>query len=1370
MHRARRQCSRSILSPVPAIRIAILVGSFLALSSRGAAAYPERFGVPFTTLEACAAPTEIFGVVMGDWNGDGRPDLAVSCGGTGSKVSTFLGTGAGTFMPREDLTSGFSDPRGLAAGDMQGDGIADIVVTNQPNQVRVILKTGPGSPAILDQTTGQFPYGVAVGDLNHDGKLDVVTSSPFGNRISVHLGNGNGTLGPKTDYVTGNEPYGLALGDVNGDGHLDVAVACASSNSVTIWRGTGTGTFVNRSDLPTNTNRPGDVVLVRLNGDAFLDMVASSAGSSPGISVWLGTGGGAFSGPTLITGATNADIAAGDFNRDGKQDLLVSDGNGTDYGLVYLGDGFGYFSTALRFESGGFPFTTAVGDLNGDTYLDVAISSWKHDVSILLGRGDGTFGVNRETPLNGDLAQRHMALADMTGDLKPDLVMDSKSGSYGWIDVLAGDGAGAFGLAYSSFQWFGPAATSLTVADVDTDGDRDVAVSQVSGLISVYKNLGGTNGFDSPDNMAVPSSPTSITAGDLNHDGKPDLVTGNTSGGAGDVSVLLNSGTGSFSYLNNFSFMNGGGVAAVAVADMDDDRQPDVIVAGEVQFVGLLMGDGTGNLAAGAELIAGDNPRALAVADFNSDGLPDIAVACNGEVSVIRNMGPGTFAATIHYAVTGDHLGIVTGEMNQDGKIDIAVTNKDEGTVTVLRGNGDGTFNAPPALNWGVGLAPSSIAFGGGGGLLNLYAAEPGYVQELLNLGATAPYDPPPTVRAPAIAFVVVGGTLTLDVTAMDLNGDPITSLIADALPGGATFVPNGANTAGTFSWTPGPGAVGTYAVDFQASNLYTGHALTFIQVKPAGTSLTGTLLWTPDAGAAGTYYVCFGASNAQGDTTTTCTSITVTPGPSALAPGQLDRRASGIATAGAAAAPVISAPSSASVVAGHLLALEVSATNATSLTVNTFGLPPGAAATLVVDRRPTVAAPSVIYAAPGSMVSVNVTAADPDGNSVGSLTADLSSFPPGNVPVFTPNGSHTAGTLTWTPTSTENGKNFGVTFSAANALVGAAPTIIQVGIRPSAYYKLNGNPNEESGGAPLAPLAGATAVYATGRLGQGADFDGSAAHAIGLTATTALDFTSGFTAECWVMVRPPVPTGGSIILIARSATQAGSLWPNWRFQVFGFGTLKGLFGFEVEPPSGGAVFVNSLRHIDDGLFHHLAATYDGLTIRLYLDGALEGSVGASGYALGVVGGLFQLGGGSRIVGTSTYLNGVLDEVRVWHVPRSQAEIVASKDTELFTTITAAEAPSPNFEFALAQNHPNPFNPRTELQFEIARESRVILRVFDISGRLIRTLVDARLPAGPHRMAWDGEDSAGRQVASGAYLYRVEAAEFTQTRKMILLR
>ena len=1345
----------------PALLVAFLV---IALPTT-VHALPERFDAPFTTM-TLDVPGDPYLVVLGDWNADGRPDLAVNSAGM---ISVLIGVGNGTFQAPH-VIPGIASAGDMAVGDMQGDGADDLVI-QVGNELRVVLNPSSATPTITSQAIPGTPLQIAIGDMNHDGKLDVITCDGLANTVSVLLGNGNGALSPRTDFGTPG-PSRLALADFTADGRLDVITLDAGTLS--FWRGTGSGSLFDRQEIPLPAGPAYNEILpVDMNHDGLLDLVLKTDGA--GIGVLNATGAGDFGFVQFFPAPAGGGLAAADFDKDGNQDLFVplSDPNITVNGAILLGNGAGGLGATSYFRGGGPATYAATGDLDADGNADVVIACAPQQVSVMLGRGNLSFGGGMYASsfvfAGPDSTGGEVVVAEMTGDAHADLVVsrtkDSSNRSRG-IEILGGNGTGQF--APTSLQVSFADNAGLAVADLDGDGIQDVATTR-PGSIMTFRNLSGNVGLEAGVETQGIASSTSIAAGDLNHDGRPELVTGNRLAG-GDVSVFLNSGTGSFTYQGEHSFAAPCVESAVAIADMNGDTHPDVVAASNQGVVGVFRGNGTGALSVGTEAIdVTQGARALTLADLNQDGRPDIAVAGSGGVSVVLNAGMGSFQPAVTVSVPGEHRAILARDLNQDGFLDLAVTNDTEGTVSVLLGNGTGAF-IPSTIQWGAGYRPSGLAAGDvtEDGFPDLVAVQDGYIEILPNLGGTPPYNPGPSVRAPEIAYVADGGTLKFDVTAMDLNGDPIDGFYAAPM-GAASFVVNPTFTLGTYSWSPVTSDIGFASVNFSAFNSGGfGNAHTSIEVVPSGTTLTGRLVWTPGMEAAGTYYVCFGATNQAGDTVTTCTTVTVVPpGGSARAAGSEPRTAA----RSTSSAPTLSAPSSIAALAGTRMTFGVWASNATSLWVNTSGLP-GAAATFAADGPPALSAPTVVYATPGIPVTVNVSASDPEGDAL-SLAADRSSFPPGNMPSFTTNGPNTSGTLTWTPTAADNGKAFGVTFRATNALWRTAPTLIQVGARPSAYYKQNGTPNEESVGPPLQPLNGATFAYAAGQLGSGADFDGTTSHAIGIAPGVAYDFSPNFTMECWVKVRS-LPFAGSLILLARQGTQTGTgLWPNWDLEVLGPGAgppQRGMAFFAFEPPTGSPVFVTGTHRIDDGLFHHLAVTYDGVTIRLYKDGALDASAGVTGLSLGVVNGLFQVGGGVRTGASDMPLNGTVDEIRVWHVLRSQTDIQAGMNAELFSTITAVESPAPVFHDALGPNRPNPFNPHTEIRFELARGSRVSLRVFDVHGRLVRVLGDSELSAGAHRVLWDGTDEAGRAVASGTYLYRLDAAGFTRSRKMVLLR
>jgi hypothetical protein len=132
--------------------------------------------------------------------------------------------------------------------------------------------------------------------------------------------------------------------------------------------------------------------------------------------------------------------------------------------------------------------------------------------------------------------------------------------------------------------------------------------------------------------------------------------------------------------------------------------------------------------------------------------------------------------------------------------------------------------------------------------------------------------------------------------------------------------------------------------------------------------------------------------------------------------------------------------------------------------------------------------------------------------------------------------------------------------------------------------------------------------------------------------------------------------------------------------------------------------------------------------------------------------------------------DGMIDEVRIWTRARSAAEILAAKDGERGFPTAVETEPAPKFSDRLGQNRPNPFNPATKIEFDLAKAGHARIAVFDVVGSLVARLVDRELPAGRHQVTWAGKDDRGRSVASGVYFYRMEIGSFTSTRRMILLK
>ena len=260
-------------------------------------------------------------VVVADFNGDGKLDLAVAnFGSEGNSVSILLGNGDGTFRPHVDYAVG-GQPYGLAAADLNGDGKIDLIAANTPG-VSVLLGNGDGTfqPFKFYGDAGEQTFAVALGDFNHDGILDVVTANVDVNSVSLLLGNGDGTFQPHVDFPVGNGAFGLTVADFNGDGNLDLAVSNGNVNSVSILLGTGTGSFQPQVQY-TTPNSPFGITSADVNGDGKVDLAVATPIPYAGLSVLLGNGDGTFQPHIDFDSGGGNQISAGAFHNDGLIDF-----------------------------------------------------------------------------------------------------------------------------------------------------------------------------------------------------------------------------------------------------------------------------------------------------------------------------------------------------------------------------------------------------------------------------------------------------------------------------------------------------------------------------------------------------------------------------------------------------------------------------------------------------------------------------------------------------------------------------------------------------------------------------------------------------------------------------------------------------------------------------------------------------------------------------------------------------------------------------------------------------------------------------------------------------------------------------------------
>ena len=582
-----------------------------------------------------STPLDGLGVAIAhaDLDGNGFQDLAVAQAGPDA-VSVLYGVGGGVFVAGATypLSAGSGE---IAIGDVTGNGAFDMVVAGG---------IGGGVSFLSGLINGTFdatieygvpdPRGVALGDLDGDGDLDAVLAS-HSTQMAV-LENVGGTFAPFQLFGVRSASAGVELLDVDADGDLDAALALADGRfnySVDAWlwmRNDGSGVFT-RDDAygaSAQGDSCGDLVAGDLDQDGVLDLLLVGT-DRRSVSIYPGDGSGGFRGRGEAPGAFAGGaphFEAGDFDGDGLGDLLLNTFSTTATAL-YLGDGDGTFGFA---SSLGDPVASAfvTADFDSDGNLDCAYKFRRGNtgvdkVKLQLGDGLGDFPSTFELELRvPDVVE--FAVIDWDGDGAPDLL--GTLPTLGGMALYFGDGAGGLLPNPLNFVFAGVVPADVAVADLDGDGDQDFVVADPPGArLRVVLNRGDGTVEASLDLPSNGGTPERVVVVDLDGDGRFEIVSGGSADAFVELFVPLDGG----GYADARS-ISGGTTEQIATADVNGDGHVDLVTYAPLRL-GVHLGDGSGGLLPVTTYDANGRQGDLALIDEDGDGASEILTTRPGE-------------------------------------------------------------------------------------------------------------------------------------------------------------------------------------------------------------------------------------------------------------------------------------------------------------------------------------------------------------------------------------------------------------------------------------------------------------------------------------------------------------------------------------------------------------------------------------------------------------------------------------------------------------------------------------------------------------------------------------------------------------------
>ncbi|HEX5009987.1 MAG TPA: VCBS repeat-containing protein [Planctomycetota bacterium] len=534
-----------------------------------------------------------------------------------------------------------------------------------------------------------------VADVDGDGRPDLVVLDST-NHLSSQIGDGVGGFGAPVVQGLGAPVHAaLATGDFDGDGLADAVLTRAvdsAPDQARLLLGVGDGSFA-QAQFVTLTGEAGDIDVLDLDGDGDVDLLAGSADGNR-LSLFRGDGTGAL-GPRLDVPAqiSPQDVAEGDLDGDGQLDIAVSS-HLVQSLAVLLANGAGGYGAPLSLDLGYSADDVQLGDVDGDGNLDAILGGDFSVAALLHGDGRGGFVDLVYQTLGNGLG--HVAIGDVDEDGLQDGIF-SQSGD-DQVAVLLYDQPITFQTTRRFGTGDGP--TDVEAADINGDGDLDLVVGDSGFYGGTITLLSGTGDGWFAGTLGGLDTAVDVAFGDLDADGRPDLVSIQTSNSISNaVAAWLNVGLGAFGVRNTAAGDNS--MTGVGLADFDGDGDDDVAATSFSKKFFAYASNGDGTLTPTQTVTLPGNAADMTLGDLDGDGFADVVVTdtvfqSDAQVAILMGLGNGGFGEVQSTPTTGDQQALLVDDVNGDGNLDVILgTYAGVPRVTVLPGVGDGTLGAP---------------------------------------------------------------------------------------------------------------------------------------------------------------------------------------------------------------------------------------------------------------------------------------------------------------------------------------------------------------------------------------------------------------------------------------------------------------------------------------------------------------------------------------------------------------------------------------------------------------------------------------------------------------------------------------------------